>query len=171
MSGYGSSSDSGYGNSGYGNSGYGDSGYNSNDPGYGDSGYNDSKFDGSGDGTASTSLGAGNNPYRTRGFADGYRGNQFEVNQFDSPYSETAANPFPQGDGYGSGSAAAFGTGSSKSRNRDQAEEVPMTPPPQPQGVVNAESSKSPERPRRGVRQQAPKQRQRTYSKDDQLIL
>lgn len=99
----------GYGDSGYGDSGYGNSGYGgdtppapygspeSTGPGYGTSGYEDTPNDG----TPNTGLGAGNNPYRTRSFADGYRGNPFEANVFDTPYTESSANPIPQGEGYG----------------------------------------------------------------------
>lgn len=180
MSGYGNSS--GYGDlgndgsSGYSNSGYGQpdgqSGYGGGgsevDPGYGDSGYSDGKFDGSGDGTSATSLGAGNSPHRTRGFADGYRGNPFEVNQFDTPYSETAANPFPQGDGYAAAPSAPQ-VGRSRDRQAQADELPPMTPPVQPQGVVNAEPSKSASSPNQSVaKRKAPKRR--TYS-DDQLML
>lgn len=155
VNGYGN--DSGYGNSlGYGNSepssGYGGSDL---DSGYGTSGFEDTAENG----TPNTALGAGNNPWRTRNFACGYRGNQFEVNPCDTPWTETAANPIPQGEGYGS----AVGPGLSQGRPEVQPPEAELPPSPPPQGVVNSETGPS----RSG---QAPKRRQRTYG-DDQLML
>ncbi len=132
-------------------SGYGHApGYGTPESGYGPSGFEDTPENG----TPNTGLGAGHNPWRTRIFADGYRGNPFEVNPFDTPWTETAANPIPQGEGYGS------------SPDRQVAEdEWPPSLRPKPQGVVNAEAGPSPlgRVPKR-------RSRQRTYG-DDQLML
>lgn len=45
--------------------------------------------------------GAGNNPWQTDHFSDGYQENIFEQNFGDTPYSESAANPNPHLKGYG----------------------------------------------------------------------
>jgi hypothetical protein len=44
--------------------------------------------------------GAGNNPWQTDQFSDGYQENIFEQNFGDSPYTESAANPNPLLKGY-----------------------------------------------------------------------
>lgn len=130
-----------------------DSGYG-NTSGYGTSGFEDTPENG----TPNTVLGAGNNPWRTQSFADGYRGNPFEVNPFDTPWTETAANPIPQGEGYGV----------SQGRQPADAELPPPLPPLlKPQGMVNGKTvpSTSGQTPVR-----RPRKRQRTYD-DDQLML
>jgi hypothetical protein len=48
--------------------------------------------------------GAGNNPWQTDYFSDGYQENIFEQNFGDTPYSESAANPNPHLKGYDKGS-------------------------------------------------------------------
>lgn len=157
--------DLGYGNSfGYSNSEPG--------PGYGgselDSGYGTSGFEDTPDnGTPNTVLGAGNNPWRTRSFADGYRGNPFEVNPFDTPWTETAANPIPQGDGYGSGTMPEFENGFSQGHPSVQPAEHKLSSLPNRPGVINSESSASASG-HPSVRQRCP--RQCRYG-DDQLML
>lgn len=143
-------------------------GYGNPEPGYGgsdlESGDGLSGFEDTPDhGTPNMALGAGNHPWRTRRFADGYRGNPFEVNPFDTPLTEIAANPIPQGYGYGSGATTALGT--SVSQGCPAENEWPLLP--KPQGVVNSKSSASTSgqpslRPRRP--------RQRRYG-DDLLML
>ncbi len=129
-------------------SGYGHApGYGTPESGYGPSGFEDTPENG----TPHTGLGAGHHPWRTRHFADGYRGNPYEANPFDTPWTETAANPIPQGEGYGQAQGAE--------------DAVPLPPTPQPQGVVNAESG-----PSASGKPPTRRQRSRTYG-DDQLML
>lgn len=129
------------------------SGYGHCEPGYGygTSGFEDTPENG----TPNTVLGAGNNPWRTRNFADGYRGNPFEVNPFDTPWTETAANPIPQGEGYGS----------DLGRVQPSEDVWPPSPLPKPQGVVDAESG-----PSASGKPPTRRQRPRTYG-DDPLML
>ena len=57
---------------------------------------------GYGNGEAIT--GAGNTPWQTDHFSDGYQENVFEQNFGDTPYTESAINPNPQLRGYSRGS-------------------------------------------------------------------
>ena len=88
-----SSESGGYGDSGYGSSDKDKNPYGSSESAYGSSSYGGSVLDG-GD---SAESGA----YGTDQFQDGYSENPYEVNVFDTPYSESATNPNPQGAGYG----------------------------------------------------------------------
>ncbi|MBE9124738.1 hypothetical protein IQ257_06625 [Coleofasciculus sp. LEGE 07092] len=45
---------------------------------------------------SSNALGAGDTPYQTDLYSDGYQENVFAANQFDTPYGETASNPDPE---------------------------------------------------------------------------
>jgi hypothetical protein len=88
-----SSENGGYGDSNHGNAGQSKHPYGSSECAYSSSSYGGSVLDGS----DSTESGA----YGTDQFQDGYSENPYEVNVFDTPYSESASNPNPQGGGYG----------------------------------------------------------------------
>lgn len=77
--------------------GYGSSGYGSNDKsnGYNSSGYGSNGYENEGYG-GTNAFGAGDSGWQEDLFSDGYQENVFEVNQADSPYTETFTNVNPQ---------------------------------------------------------------------------
>lgn len=82
--------------SGYASLGYVSSGYAS--PSLSSTGYSDSpNFYGE---AASEALGAGHNPWNSQKIENPWTENVYEVNVFDTPYTETLSNSNPHGAGY-----------------------------------------------------------------------
>jgi hypothetical protein len=80
-----SDEETGYGSSGYGSSGYGQSG------GYGESDMAGSPY--SEVAGSDTALGGGDTPLEADLYQNGYKKNPYEVDFFDTPYTESAADP------------------------------------------------------------------------------